>query len=864
MLLILGGVCLARAENVATPANFINTWLVLGCFDNDQKNTGYERDWLQETTVEPSLGLLSSGKTWRYFDDRLFSRNYDDYQDLFGYFKVKRTESVAAKVAYAHVYVHSAAAQAAQLRIGADNEFKAWVNGALVASSTHGNPGRDAVKADAKLQAGWNRILVKIANQEEGRLGFYARLADKDGRALSGITCAVNRPGEKLTVGTQAMGDIRTGITPIAWREWPYVGAQPDVRAIWNGTDQESILKTFIMNEEIMMRASDFVLQAAGGKPPYRWSLCAGDLPPGLSFHGDGSITGVVADYAKLREYKFQVRVKDAQGTVAYKNLTIEVKERPNRWFEEGRLVALIHAPERTPKGDCDAMARLMKAEGYRLGMPISYNNGDAKFRWPSRFAKPEHVTPNDMVVKYKAALEKAGLKFGMYMGNLNNSDPNFTPNQAICVVEEAIQRYHPAALWFDWSGLDGESLDSLYSMIRSYDPNILIVLNGHIRGSNGDWDEVCFEGWAAWGPDMWDVWPVPIPWPKKHAPESWRLLVEPECAHSAGIVSDWQEYLRVQLSLIGEGFVANIDHSATITNQQADTLLALPLMQHHQKMAAWANPPGLPSLCPSYVQVNPGPITPATWGYNTINLAKDTIYLHLLKNSRGKTGMPPDSSITVGPIDGKVKTVTWMNRGQRLPFAQRLTSTDRTITIDIGSVKADPIDTIVKIELAKPLPGAVPPPARASIPKGNLASFKSARLLSVDGTRQLIPSSNQYAYKGVDGLSRTSAAAGGEWAWSYRVDLGRLYRIDKIVVNFRKEGYATQYNLLVSDDGVEWKTVAQFGNNNRAGAHPSTFPATEAQYVRVQSIKPDGPNQPGGQMSITELEVYECPGSAR
>jgi hypothetical protein len=860
MFLFLGLACVTWAVPPTPPpaANFINVWLALGCFDNDRQNSGFERDWLQETTVEPDQGLTSAGKTWHYFDDRLFSRNYDDYQDLFSYFKVKRGESVTAKVAYAHTYVYSVAAQPAQLRIGADNEFKAWMNGTPVASSAHGNPQRDAVKADVKLQAGWNRILVKIANQEEGRLGFYARLCDKDGRSLGGVTYSVQRPGEKLAVRTQSMEDARTGIMPVAWREWPYVGARPNPDTIWDGADEESILSHFIMNRDIMMHASDFVLQAGGGKPPYRWSLCEGDLPPGLSLDRDGAFAGVVAAQAKPCEYKFQVRVKDANGAVAYKNLAIEVRERPNRWFEEGRLVALIHAPERTPKGDCNAMAQLMKAEGYQLGMPISYNNGDAKFRWPSRFVKGGRVTPNDMVAPYKAALEKAGLKFGMYMGNLNNSDPNFTPNQAICVVEEALQRYHPAALWFDWSGLDGESLDSLYSMIRSYDPRILIVLNGHIRGSNGDWDEVCFEGWPAWGPDIWDVWPVPIPWPKKHSPESWRLSVEPECKVSLGIVSDWQEYLRVQISLIGEGFVANMDHSPTIVDQKADTLNALPLMQHHQRMAAWANPPGRPPLYPSYVRVNPGPLASAAWGYNTINLAKDTIYLHILKNARGKTGLPPDRSMTVGPVDGKVKAVTWMNRDQRLPFTQRLTSTDRTITIDLGTVQADPVNTIMKIELASPLPDA-PLPAQACIPKGNLASFKHAELLSMDGTRKLGPSARQYARKGVDGLPGTTAAAGGEYAWTYQVDLGRLYRIDKIVVGFREDGYATQYDFLTSDDGLHWETVEHVGKNDRGGAHAATFPAKLAQYVRVQAVKPDGPNQPGGQMSITELEVYEC-----
>ena len=203
------------------------------------------------------------------------------------------------------------------------------------------------------------------------------------------------------------MADIGIGITPTAWREWSYVAAARH-RGHWNGTDEEAILKTFILNREVMMQASAFVLQAAGGKPPYHWSLCGGDLPPGLSLGGDGSITGVVAPYAKLQEYQFQVRVKDARGGVAYQNVAIEVKERPNRWYEEGRLVALIHAPERTPKGNCDAMAQLMKAEGYRVVCPSATTTA-----MPSsvgcRGLPSRGATAKDVIAPYKAALEKAG-----------------------------------------------------------------------------------------------------------------------------------------------------------------------------------------------------------------------------------------------------------------------------------------------------------------------------------------------------------------------------------------------------------------------------------------------------------------------
>src|SRR5690349_17693922 len=82
-------------------APFLNTWLVAGPFDNDARNAGYERDWIGETSVAPQEGAASGGKTWAYFDDRLFSRNYDDYQDLFSDFTFKRSLPEGPKVAYA-------------------------------------------------------------------------------------------------------------------------------------------------------------------------------------------------------------------------------------------------------------------------------------------------------------------------------------------------------------------------------------------------------------------------------------------------------------------------------------------------------------------------------------------------------------------------------------------------------------------------------------------------------------------------------------------------------------------------------------------------------------------------------------------
>jgi len=859
-LAIAGASCLfAEPERDAAAKDYVNTWLVVGTFDNAVANGGLQKDWIGEATVAPREGVVTGGRAWRYFDDRLFSRNYDDYQDFYSYFKIKLGESVAAKAVYAHTYLFATAATQAELRLGADNAFKAWVNGAAVGESTQGHPRRDAVKLPVNLHAGWNRLLLKVANAEEGRLGFYARLCTPSGDALSGVTASVNGPEGPLAVSTRDMPEAHTGTLPAGYREWPYVGAMPQADQIKSPPGSDGVLDAFIFTREIMMQAADLMLQAQGGTPPYRWMLRSGDLPPGLALHSDGRIVGTVAAYAELRDYAFRVRVLDARGGRADKTLSIAIRERPNKWVEDGRLTALIHAPETLPDGQHDAFAKLMKAQGYGLAMPISYNNGDLLFRWPGRFAT-QKKTASDVVLKFKTALEANGVPFGMYLGNLNVGDPQFTVNQSLPMLDEALCTYHPRALWFDWSGVDGESLDALYSMIKSRDPDLVIILNGHVRGNNGDWDIVDFEGWSAWGKEMWGVWPANIPWPKKHTPETWRLLTQPDFGYSKGVSADWQEYLRVQLSLIGEGFIANIDHSVTIVPATpVKDFLDTPLMQCHKKMAEWANPKGLEPLYHAYTGVSPGPLENAFWGYNTINTARDTVYLHILRNARGKTGLPPDPSLTVWPLHQKVKRVTCMNTGKKLGFEQRGTSSDPTLTIDIRKAHQDPVDTVLKIELAAALPDPLrtPPPAPAQT--NNIALNKPSRLLSADGQRTLTPSAHQFANKGVDGKLDTSAAGAGEWAWTYEVDLQRVVPINRLVTAFRADGFATEYNILVSEDGTEWKNVVH-ATSDRGGSFEHKITTTEAQFVRVQAVKPNAEGQPGAQMSIAELEVFCAP----
>ena len=53
---------------------------------------------------------------------------------------------------------------------------------------------------------------------------------------------------------------------------------------------------------------------ASGGAVPYKWSLSAGDLPPGMGLNADGSIAGKPTAPGT---YSFTVRVTDSQGEFA-------------------------------------------------------------------------------------------------------------------------------------------------------------------------------------------------------------------------------------------------------------------------------------------------------------------------------------------------------------------------------------------------------------------------------------------------------------------------------------------------------------------------------------------------------------------
>ena len=166
------------------------------------------------------------------------------------------------------------------------------------------------------------------------------------------------------------------------------------------------------------------------------------------------------------------------------------------------------------------------------------------------------------------------------------------------------------------------------------------------------------------------------------------------------------------------------------------------------------------------------------------------------------------------------------------------------------------------QLEVLKPLrPGLAAAKARPPIPPGNLAFHKPARLLSLDGSRELVVNGgggyDHTAKLGVDGKPETTALAAGEWPWTYEVDLLAAHSLRRVKVTFAPHGYATGLRIALSADRKSWQTVAS-AENLEGKPYVCEFLEIPAQFVRVSALKPDGPNQKGAQMDIAELEVYE------
>jgi HEAT repeat protein len=97
-------------------------------------------------------------------------------------------------VAYARTWVFSPKQQEARLEMGSDDGIKVWINGAAVYANNIARPlqaGSD--KANVSLEEGWNRLMIKVTQNNQG-WEFCMRFLNPDGSRFAGLKAAVEKP----------------------------------------------------------------------------------------------------------------------------------------------------------------------------------------------------------------------------------------------------------------------------------------------------------------------------------------------------------------------------------------------------------------------------------------------------------------------------------------------------------------------------------------------------------------------------------------------------------------------------------------------------------------------------------------------
>ncbi|MGI2293652.1 Ig-like domain-containing protein [Paenibacillus sp. GXUN7292] len=204
------------------------------------------------------------------------------------------------------------------------------------------------------------------------------------------------------------------------------------------------------------------------------------------------------------------------------------------------------------------------------------------------------------------------------------------------------------------------------------------------------------------------------------------------------------------------------------------------------------------------------------------------------------------DITATIIPSDASSKAIVWsssnpsvatVNAAGRVK-AMSTGSATITATAEMGGAAQSVLVTVIESQ------------------SGNLALMRPAKVYDLDGN-ELDVQPDRPASAGVDGDSETAVQASGSYAWQYVVDLGGMQPIRSAAVTFH-DGFASEYEWLGSVDGTQWDVLATRTDGHYWTRFLHTFASVqEYRYIAIKALKPDGPYQSGGQMVISEVEIY-------
>ncbi|MFL5270578.1 MAG: DUF3857 domain-containing protein [Anaeromyxobacteraceae bacterium] len=195
---------LRRADAELEKLAFVDGWFIAGPFDDEGKR-GFDAVYPPEQ--EQDLAARFAGKVrevgWRRLPPEATVMGFAHLGAAVRPAREVVVYALAALDAQRDVRVH--------LHLGASGAVKVWVNGALVAADRAYHPARlDQTAVAFTLRKGSNRILLKLCHAE-GRLGFYARLADARGEPM-GLAASRAPPLPPATRSSPDRAEVVPGV----------------------------------------------------------------------------------------------------------------------------------------------------------------------------------------------------------------------------------------------------------------------------------------------------------------------------------------------------------------------------------------------------------------------------------------------------------------------------------------------------------------------------------------------------------------------------------------------------------------------------------------------------------------------------
>jgi Tfp pilus assembly protein PilF len=178
----------------------VSAWFVAGPFDNE-RGTGFGRAFDPESTPFDPAATFEGKKTtvgWRALPFADLPRGQVELDSLM--------RPADQGVAYAIAFLHAEAATPVALRLGSDEAVALWVNRKEVLRHDARRPYRpDQQAVGVVLSAGWNEVLVKVADQT-GDWRFRLRVSAQNGGPAAGVRQAT--PPEVAATPARAPAEV--------------------------------------------------------------------------------------------------------------------------------------------------------------------------------------------------------------------------------------------------------------------------------------------------------------------------------------------------------------------------------------------------------------------------------------------------------------------------------------------------------------------------------------------------------------------------------------------------------------------------------------------------------------------------------